>query len=258
MRHLTLLLASVLLATNLFADTTPAANTPAAPSKNRSYTFVLVHGAWAGGWEWKKLGNALLADGHTVYRPTLTGQGDRYHLANRDIGLNVHIQDIANFIVWEDLRDVVLVGHSYGGAVITGVIDQIPDRIKHVIYVDAIVPENGESAYDAFGRGHPRGKAVDGFLSLGDKTQRPPPHVVPQSEKTFAEPIALHNQERARRLPSTYILTADKASEPEKDGFYVFYERAKKYGWKTIVMEGDHIVHLTKTQELARLLEEAP
>src|SRR6185295_17762242 len=78
-------------------------------------TFVIVHGAWAGGWEHKKLAEALQADGHIVHRVTLTGHGERSHLASPDIGLSVHIQDVVNFIEWEDLHDIVLVGHSYGG-----------------------------------------------------------------------------------------------------------------------------------------------
>ncbi|HEY8994151.1 MAG TPA: alpha/beta hydrolase [Lacunisphaera sp.] len=224
------------------------------------HTYVIVHGAWAGGWEHQKLAQALQADGHTVHRVTLTGQGDRSHLASPDVGVNLHIQDVVNFIEWENLRDVVLVGHSYGGMVITGVVDRLPDRFKHVIYLDAFLPDDGESAYGTFG---PEGAArrqpaVNGFISLGDQTGKPVPHVVPQSEKTFTEPVVLKNQDKARAVPTTYILTADDDQHPEKDMFFRYYERAKARGWKTVVMKGDHVVHLSQTAATARLLQEAP
>src|SRR5688572_6804553 len=108
-------------------------------------TFVLVHGATAGGWEWKSTGNFLLADGHTVYRPTLTGLGERMHLNGPDIDLQTHINDVVNLILFEDLHDIVLTGHSYGGMVITGVMDRVPERIKHVVFLDAAVPDDGMS-----------------------------------------------------------------------------------------------------------------
>ncbi|HEU5078747.1 MAG TPA: alpha/beta hydrolase [Opitutaceae bacterium] len=222
------------------------------------YTFVIVHGAWAGGWEHKKLGDTLEADGHKVYRVTLTGQGERSHLASPDIDLKTHIQDVVNVIEWEDLHDVVLVGHSYGGMVITGVIDRIPERFKHVIYLDAFLPENGESAYSSMGQNARRMPSVNGFVTLFDQSDKPVPHIVPQSEKTFSQPIELKNQDNARRVPTTYILTVDKGKKPEEDMFFRYYERANARGWKSQVMEGDHVVHLTKTRELATLLENAP
>ena len=98
------------------------------------YTFVVVHGATAGSWEWKSTGKFLTDDGHTVYRATLTGLGERMHLNSPDIDLETHINDVVNLILFEDLHDVVLTGHSYGGMVITGVMDRVPERIKHVVY----------------------------------------------------------------------------------------------------------------------------
>src|SRR5436190_9278884 len=106
------------------------------------YTFVVVHGATAGGWEWKSTGKFLTDDGHTVYRATLTGLGEREHLNSPDIDLQTHINDVVNLILYEDLHDVVLTGHSYGGMVITGVIDRIPERIRHVVFLDAAVPDD--------------------------------------------------------------------------------------------------------------------
>ena len=148
----------------------------AAPTAQKQ-TFVLVHGATAGGWEWKRTGQFLtddlhvvdaaatgavafaaattgqfLADdGHTVYRATLTGLGEREHLNSVDIDLQTHIGDVVNLILFEDLHDVVLTGHSYGGMVVTGVMDRIPERIRHVVFLDAAVPQDGQSLWDLFG-----------------------------------------------------------------------------------------------------------
>lgn len=221
------------------------------------HTYVIVHGAWAGGWEHKKLAEALQADGNIVYRATLTGQGERSHLASPNIDLNLHIQDVVNLIEWEDLHDVILVGHSYGGMVITGVADRIPARLAHVIYVDAFLPENGESAFSALGPNSKRMPAKDGFITLFDTTGKPVPHIVPQSEKTFSQPIVLAHQDVAQKIPTTYILTVDPGKTPPEDMFFRFYERAKARHWDNLIMIGDHVVHLTKTKELTGLLEAA-
>jgi pimeloyl-ACP methyl ester carboxylesterase len=243
----------------LAACTLSRAEPAPSPAPKPKFTFVIVHGAWAGGWEHKKLAEALEADGHKVYRVTLTGQGDRSHLASPDIGLSVHIQDVVNFIEWEDLHDVVLVGHSYGGMVITGVADRVASRLKHVIYLDAFLPENGESANTSMSpeaQSH-RLPAVNGFISWGDNSRDPVPHIVPQSEKTFTEPIKLEHQDKARALPTTYILTVDPGKTPDQDMFFRYYERAKARGWKIEIMEGTHIVHVTQPKETARRLEDA-
>src|SRR5215211_1043953 len=111
-------------------------------------TFVLVAGAWHGGWCWRKVTPLLRAAGHEVFAPTLTGLGERSHLAHPDVGLTTHIQDIVNLLEYEDLNDVVLVGHSYSGMVITGVAEQVPGRLAHLVYLDAFVPENGQALVD--------------------------------------------------------------------------------------------------------------
>src|SRR5947209_17490274 len=108
-------------------------------------SFVLVHGAWHGSWCWKRVRKALQAAGHEVFTPTLTGLGERSHLLSRDVNLETHIQDVVNLIKWEELTDIVLCGHSYGGCVISGVADRIPARIRALVYVDAFVLENGEN-----------------------------------------------------------------------------------------------------------------
>ena len=110
--------------------------------------FVLVHPAWHGAWFWKKVVPLLQKRGHGVFTPTLTGLGERSHLASADIGLDVHVTDVVNVLTYEDLRAVVLVGHSSSGAVITGVADRVPDRIGQVVYLDAFVPEHGQAVFD--------------------------------------------------------------------------------------------------------------
>jgi pimeloyl-ACP methyl ester carboxylesterase len=111
-------------------------------------TFVLVHPAWHGGWVWKKVVPLLRERGHVVFTPTLTGLGERSHLARPDIGLDVHIEDVVNVLKYEDLHEVVLVGHSSSGVVITGVADRAPVRVAHVVYLDAFVPEDGQAVVD--------------------------------------------------------------------------------------------------------------
>lgn len=110
-------------------------------------TYVLVHGGFQGGWSFRRVAKLLRDAGHEVYTPTLTGLGERSHLAEQSINLDTHIADIVNTIVWEDLSEVVLLGHSYGGMVITGVADRIADRIATLVYLDALVPEDGNTLF---------------------------------------------------------------------------------------------------------------
>jgi pimeloyl-ACP methyl ester carboxylesterase len=115
--------------------------------------YVLVHGSWLGGWCWQRVTPLLSAAGHTVLAPSLTGLGDRSHLVGKTklgavIDLNLHIQDVGAWLEWEDLSDVILVGHSYAGMVITAVADRMPDRIAHLFYVDAVIPEDGKAIVD--------------------------------------------------------------------------------------------------------------
>jgi pimeloyl-ACP methyl ester carboxylesterase len=110
--------------------------------------FVLVHGAWSGGWKWRYVAPILRRAGHDVFTPTLTGLGERAHLASPDIDLDAQIQDVVALIEMEDLREVVLLGHSYGGMVVTGVAERAPERIRRLVYLDAFVPENGRCALE--------------------------------------------------------------------------------------------------------------
>ena len=111
-------------------------------------TFVLVHPAWFGGWCWKKITRLLRAEGHTVYAPTLTGLGERTHLADRRVGLGTHIDDIVNVLLFEDLDQVILAASSSAGAVATAVADRVPERVQQVVYVDAFVPADGQCVLD--------------------------------------------------------------------------------------------------------------
>jgi pimeloyl-ACP methyl ester carboxylesterase len=110
-----------------------------------SKTFLVCHGAWSAGWAWKKMHPLMQAAGHRLVTPTYTGLGERAHLANPGIDLNSHIEDMLNVIKYEDLRDIVLIGHSYGGMVATGVADRARDKVRQLIYIDAFVPGDGQS-----------------------------------------------------------------------------------------------------------------
>ena len=130
-------------------------------------TYVLVHGGGHGGWCYQRVARILRAQGHEVYAPTMTGLGERSHLLNPAADLNRHIEDIAAVLQWEDLRDVVLVGHSYGGMVITGTADRVAERVGRLVYLDAATPVNGQSLYDVAGpvieAVRPFGEVVDGI-----------------------------------------------------------------------------------------------
>jgi hypothetical protein len=203
--------------------------------------FVIVHGAWGGGWAFNKVDSLLTEKGYIVYRPTLTGQGERVHLASTNIGLYTHIKDIVNTILYEDLHNIILVGHSYGGMVVTGVADSLPERLKKLVYVDSFVPENGESARTI------RGvldtsvfKPVNGFIippwvPEGQK----PPKDVPHPYKTLTDTITLKNDLRLK-IPTTFILTVEKGVDPKDDEFAFALERAKKKGWNVLQLEADH------------------
>ncbi len=234
----------------------PLFSAQASEKRSSKETFVLVHGAWGGGWAWKEVDRLLEAEGHTVYRVTLTGNGEKRHLASPEVGLSTHIEDVVNVILWENLEDVVLVGHSYGGMVVTGVADQIPDRISRMFYIDALVPENGESLHAAFGRNRETPGRSEGGFSVPPwvPEDAPIPHDVPHSLKCFSETLELTNSARLD-LPTAYLLTVDPGLRPEEDTFYPFFRRARALGWTVIVREGwDHNPQWSHPQELAELL----
>lgn len=117
-------------------------------SRTHKPTFVLVHGGRHGGWSWQRVAERLRGEGHSVYSPTLTGLGDRAHLASPEVGLDTHVTDLVSVFEFEDLTDVVLVMHSYGGMVGSGAMEKIGDRVRSVVYLDAVMPRSGESVLD--------------------------------------------------------------------------------------------------------------
>jgi pimeloyl-ACP methyl ester carboxylesterase len=231
---------------------------PAALSA-QSETYVIVHGAWGGSWPFAPLDSALTSQGHRVYRTSLTGLGDRVHLARPDIDLTTHVNDIVNLILFENLRDVILYGHSYGGMVITGVAERIPDRIKTLLYVDALVPNDGESlvtafraASKSFGADNLVAGAKDGFIvPTWVRPDQPLPKDVPQPVRTFTETVTVKNP-AAKRIPGVYILTVDPGKT--EDDFSPFAERARSRGWKVFTMSADHLPERTALKELVTIL----
>ena len=220
-------------------------------------TIVIVHGAWGGAWAFRKVEAELRDKGYNVYRPQLTGLGDRVHLARPDIGLSLHIEDVVNMILFEDLHDIILVGHSYGGMVITGVADRVPDRIKRLIYVDAFVPNDGESVFSIAGETDFIRNMIKGDYIVPPwvKADQPVPHDEPQPLKTFSERIVLKNQ-LARKLPATYILTVEKGKEAKDDDFYAQSLRAKERGWPVLQLTADHNPQWSATEAFVEMLDQ--
>lgn len=225
-----------------------------APDASPGKTFVIVHGAWGGGWAWKRVDSLLTARGHTVYRPTLTGLGERVHLGSPEVGLGTHVRDVVNTLVYEDLRGVVLVGHSYGGTVITGVADQVPDRISHLVYLDAYLPEHGESVLSL--SAPLRDSTLTSWTRFGMvvppwlEPARDPPWDVPQSYRSFAEPLLLAHPP-GRGLRATYILTMEPGKQT--DSFSMYADRARARGWTVLQMPAGHNPQTTAPHELADL-----
>ncbi len=218
-------------------------------------TFVFVHGAWGGGWDYQQMESLLESAGHHVYRITLTGLGERVHLASPQVNLETHIQDVVNVLKFEDLTDIVLVGHSYGGMVITGVAHRAPERISRLVYVDAMLPLDAESAFDLMGE---QGRKF--FLDLantkGDGWKIPPfwpdpGKDVPQPLAAFSQQIVLGNP-LAEKLPGTYILTLEPGAT--SDDFSRYAERAKQRGWKYHELRTGHNPQRTMPKEYAAIL----
>ena len=232
-------------------------------------TFVLVQGAWIGGWYWKRVREQLQAAGHDVFTPTLTGLADRSHLLSRDINLDTHILDIVNLIQWEERSDIVLCGHSYGGCVVTGVADQLPDRIRALVYLDAFVLEDGENLAqhvpaDQYNR------LLEGARTTGDGWKVPPipPEVFNVNPadvewlkrqytvhplRCFEQPIKLTGAINQIKNV-TYILAEGFV---EGSPFPPFYKKAKTKGWKTFTMSCGHIPMLDQPEELTKILLQA-
>lgn len=240
-------------------------------------TFVLVHPAWFGGWCWRKVVPLLEAAGHEVYCPTLTGLGERAHLAHPGIDLGTHVEDVANMIVFEGLDQVVLVGNSSAGMVITGVAEQVPERIAELVYLDAFVPADGQCLLDLVAADRrPAMEALaategDGWL-LPRFAAMPWEEFVPRSWGvtdpddldwmlarlrptpfgSFTARLRLGNPVAAR-IARTYV----RCTRWPHPGFDRSAEMAEREpGWRLRRLDAGHLSYITSPGELARVLLE--
>ena len=230
-------------------------------------TFVLVHGAWHGGWCYSRVRDRLEAQGHRVFTPTLTGLGERSHLMSKDINLDTHITDVVNVIKWENLKNIVLCGHSYGGWVVSGVAEQMQDRIGSIVFLDAYMPDDGDSGQkigSAFTR-----EGIDKALAAG-AISRPSPSakdfMVASEEdqawvdsKTTEQPLGVSLQPikltgaRDRIAKKTYVL-AETYNSPH---FRRYYETCvADASWTTYTVPCGHDVMVDMPDRLAELLVE--
>lgn len=230
-----------------------------AAEQAQKHTFVIVHGATAGGYEWKETGKHLLANGHTVYRVTLTALGERSHLSAEGVNLTTHINDVVNTILFEDLHDVVLTGHSYGGRVITGVMNRIPERIRHVMFFDAAVPNDGETGFSRQG-GPPADMVVKNGRRIPSWLKETPtkyPHNVGHPIGTSLEPVA-YNNPAAFKLNVTYVPFIPAGQDPnERAARDQNWKNAVARGWTVRTFPGSHTAMLEDPKGLAALMQEA-
>lgn len=230
-----------------------------------------MHGSFGGGWVWDGVAPLLRAAGHAVHTVTLTGGGERVHLAHPGVDLDTHIRDVVNALEYERLDGVVLVGWSYGGMVITGVADRVPGRIARLVYVDAATPEDGQCIFDIAGA-DARAMMEEQAQRKGDGWRIPPVHemwrpmfgdetvwerfssrLTPQPIKTFSQPIRLTNDHRAA-IPTTVILTTEGLSAEE-----IALEREQvetRRGWHYRELATNHFAPVIQPRETADLLLE--
>lgn len=229
-----------------------------------SHTFVLVHGAWHGGWSWKFVRQRLESAGHRVITPTLTGLGDRRHLASRQTSLSVHVEDVVSTMVFEDLHDVVLLGHSYAGQVISGVASSQPRRLRALVFYDAFVPEDGQSALDllppgiathfvdsanAEGDGWLMPKRPLAALGVTDEKARAwlEPRLVAHPLRTYQDSARVGDA--AASIPSGFIECTGWAGI-----FAPHAAKARERGWPVRQLAADHEALATAPGELTHTL----
>jgi pimeloyl-ACP methyl ester carboxylesterase len=237
-------------------------------------TFMLVHGAWCGGRVWQKLTPFLEEAGHTVHTTTLSGLAERAHLASAEITLDTHIADIVTALEAEDLHDVVLVGWSYGGNVMTGVVDRAPERISQAIYLDATVPEDGQNLYDLYADGEAyRVEDAEAAAAAGTPGFAPIPeagtraHVTdetlqawllaqftPHPLATWTQPIRLGNP-AADAIPRAYIFCTEDRDPDAPDPAYLARVRSDP-AWRYRELKANHSAPITKPRETAAALLE--
>jgi len=235
-------------------------------------TFVLVPGAWIGGWIWRKVTPQLRAAGHDVYPVSLTGLAERSHLTSPSIDLDTHIEDVVNLLKFEDLHDVVLLGHSYAGLVITGVAERAPERLRRLVYLDAAVPHDGASLFDVNGplfqsvveesarrdgEGWcwplPDAETFATYNNVTDWTEADlrwfRQYAVPQPIETFRQPLRLADA-RAAALPRTYIFCSASPVPPAP-----FVEPLRSaLGWDFTELPTGHYPMITLPHDVARIL----
>jgi len=227
-------------------------------------TVVIVHGAWGGAWDWRETADSLEGLGYDTRRVTLTGLGERNHLLSPEVDLTTHVTDVTNVIRWEELEDVILVGHSYGGMVITGVAEVVPERLARLVYFDAFLPRDGECAMSI---GRPEGPDALCSLAAADRVMGNPvvngaippgwvpdgapiPRDVPHPVGTLVERIRLAG-DPGRGRPAAYIITRETPGGP--DGFNVPAERAEALGWPVVEYVGDHVPYREDPGGIARM-----
>jgi len=228
-------------------------------------TFVLVHGAWHGAWCWRRVARLLTRDGHDVFTPTLTGLGERSHLLAPNINLDTHILDVANEIKWQELKDVVLVGHSYGGMVISGVAERAGKAIAAFVMLDAFFSENGEALIDLTA-----GPVHEALLAAAKSgaTSLPPRSAaafkVNDNDRAWVDaqctpqPIGCMLQKltltgaRERIAHHAYIRATAYPNEP----FDRALAKARAQGWRTYEVPCGHDVMLDQPERLAAILSE--
>ena len=228
-------------------------------------TFVLVHGACLGGWCWSRVAKLLAAKHHTVVAPALTGLGERSHLLGPEIDLDTHILDVVNIIKWQELRDVVLVGHSYGGMVISGVAERMEKSIASIAMLDAFFPADGQRAIDLLPP--PVREAIFKRARDGAIATPPPPaatanvnkadqawvdaQCTPHPIKCFLQP-AMVTGARDRIAKKTCIRAADFPSAALDAGML----EARNKGWRTVTVAAGHLVMVDAPTQLADELEQ--
>ena len=230
-------------------------------------TFVIVHGAWSGGHAWRWVRPLLRAAGHEVFTPTLTGLGERAHLATPATDLGTHIADVAAVLHFEDLSDVVLVGHSYGGMVITGVADTQPERIAQLVYLDADVPADGDCEFD-FVSPEDRAGYEEAARTRGEGWKVPPPfpdplppglppevvwgvaRMAPMPLGTMTQPLRLSTP--APDLPRTYVYCTE-GKEGEFPLPHLEEIRADP-SWRFVELAANHVAHVTAPEKLTATL----
>jgi len=229
--------------------------------------ILVAHGAWSAGWAWKKMRPLMRAAGHELLTPTYTGLGERGHAANPAIDLETHIRDVLGILEFEDLRDVVLLGHSYGGMVATGVADRARERLAKLIYLDAFVPRDGESLFDLHSP-EARRAMIDRTRETGEGWRIPPlplppdtsaadvawimPRRLPQPIKTFESKLRLRSQSPPPDRGYIYC----KRCAPG-DIFRQFATRVQtEPGWRYAEIDASHSPHVTAPEALATLLHE--